>query len=78
MVELATGAKVADRQAWWAMCQYKVRYGGWSPGRAAHFYKDKFGVWPRSLNDNMVSPPDVAFEKFAKAKLIQFLRSKGR
>ncbi len=74
MFELANGAKVIDKQAWWAMCRHKVRYGGWSSGRAAHFYKDKFGVWPRSLNDNMVVAPDIAFEKFARAKLIKFLR----
>jgi len=29
-------------------------------------------------DDNMVAAPDIAFEKFAKAKLIQFLRSKVR
>jgi len=74
MVALATGGTGESKQAWWSMCQYKVRHGGWSSGRAAHFYKDKFGAWPRSLNDNMVVEPDIAFEKFAKAKLIKFLR----
>lgn len=74
MVALASGGTSDNKQAWWSMCQYKIRNGGWSPGRAAHFYREKFGVWPRALNDTLAIPPDVAFEKFAKAKLIKFLR----
>lgn len=67
-----------QKQNWWSMCQYKVRYAGWSPGRAAHTFKDRFGAWPRGLVDNEVMMPDLAFEKFAKAKLIRYLRGKDR
>jgi superfamily II DNA or RNA helicase len=45
MVELTQGVSRGDKQDWWSMCVYKMRYSGWSSGRAAHTYKNKFGVW---------------------------------
>jgi superfamily II DNA or RNA helicase len=69
-------ANFVDKQTFWAMCQHKVKYAGWSSGRAAHTYREKFGVWPRGLSDYQVEPPDYAFEKFVKAKLIRYLKSK--
>lgn len=65
-----------DKQDWWAMCQYKIATSGWSTGRAAHTYKDRFGVWPRGLDDKKVKAPSVEFEKFVKAKLIRYLKGK--
>lgn len=67
-----------EKQNWWSMCQYKIRYAGWSSGRAAHTYRDRFGVWPRGLIDNEVMMPDAEFERFVKAKLIRFLKGAGR
>ncbi len=77
MEELTSGASRETKQDWWAMCQYMVRYHGWSPGRAAHTYRDKYGVWPRGLNDHMVVGPSTEFQKFVKAKLIRYLKGKG-
>lgn len=65
-----------DKQNWWAMCQYKVAVSGWSKGRAAHTYKERFGVFPRGLDDKQVKTPTVEFEKFVKAKLIRYLKGK--
>lgn len=65
-----------DKQDWWSMCQYKVKYGGWSAGRAAHTYKDRFGVWPRGVSDKEIKAPTLEFEKFIKAKLIRYLKGK--
>ena len=78
MEELSAKGTSANKQAWWSMCQYKVRYAGWSPGRAAHTYRDKFGVWPRGLIDDVPIAPDYEFEKFVRAKLIRFLKGKGK
>jgi DNA repair protein RadD len=75
--ELAARAKKDDKQAFWAMCQYKVQIEGWNPGRAAHLYKDKFGVWPRGLVDKPAMP-DATFEKFVKSRLIAYLKGKKR
>jgi len=77
MHELAGSMSMDDKQKFWSMCQHKVFYGGWSSGRAAHTYKDKFGVWPRSLKD-VATMPDVGFEKFVKSRLIAYLKGKNR
>jgi len=74
MEELTQQSREA-KQAFWSMCQYKVQHHGWQPGRAAHTYKDKFGVWPKGLLDT-AAPPDWTFEKFVKAKLIRYLKGK--
>lgn len=73
---MSGGHSRESKQDWWAMCQYKIRYGGWNPGRAAHTYKDKFGVWPRGLDDSQVKTPSVEFEKAVKAALIRYLKRK--
>ena len=73
MQELSS-ATVADKQKWWAMCRYKVAVDGWSQGRAAHTYKDKFGVWPKGLDDNQFLHPDDNFEAFTTAQLKKYLR----
>ena len=76
MHELKSGLKSTDdKQAWWSMCQYKVRSEGWSSGRAAHTYKEKFGVWPRGLDDS-VKFPSPQFDKAVRASLIKYLRGK--
>jgi hypothetical protein len=66
-----------EKQAFWSMCQHKVKYDGWSPGRAAHTYKDKFGVWPKGLLEAPLFP-DAKFEKFVRAKLIRFIKGQRR
>lgn len=72
MEELQTMSR-ENKQKWWSMLQWYVHNQGWSPGRAAHTYKDKFGVWPRNLSDVPVMPDnDVA--KFVDAKIRAYIR----
>jgi superfamily II DNA or RNA helicase len=75
MEELAPSASRDIKQDWWGMCQYMVKYKGWSTGRAAHTYKEKFGIWPKGLDDKAVTP-SKEFDKAVKAALIRFLKSK--
>jgi superfamily II DNA or RNA helicase len=75
MEELAPSASRDIKQDWWGMCQYMVKYKGWSTGRAAHTYKEKFGIWPRGLDDKAVTP-SKEFDKAVKAALIRYLKSK--
>lgn len=75
MKELSGAESRASKQEWWSMCQWKILNSGWSPGRAAHTYKDKYGVFPRGLND-VPAAPSLEFEKFVKAKLIRYLKGK--
>ncbi len=60
------------------MRKHKGFNGGWSNGRAAHTFRDKFGVWPRNLDERRTKPPTAEFEKFVKHRLIAFLKGKQR
>jgi superfamily II DNA or RNA helicase len=77
MEELSTGERYTreEKQSWYSMTQYMVKNHGWSTGRAAHTYKEKFGVWPRGLEDTQAYP-SVAFNKAVKAALIRYLKGK--
>ena len=77
MEELAVGTR-DDKQIFWSMCCYKVMIEGWSPGRAAHTYREKYNVWPRKLDDEKILCPDEAFEKFCQKLLNAFLRKVKR
>jgi superfamily II DNA or RNA helicase len=75
MQELVKGVGLGDKQDWWSMCQYKVKYSGWSAGRAAHTYKEKFGVWPRGLAD-VPKAPNIVFDRAVKAALKRYIEGK--
>jgi superfamily II DNA or RNA helicase len=77
MEELKAAASRESKQDWYSMCQYMVKYHGWSPGRAAHTYKDKFGVWPKGLAETSKAP-SIEFDKAVKAALIRYLKGKGK
>lgn len=65
-----------QKQDWWSQLQWYVRYQNWSPGRAAHTYREKFGVWPRGLSDTPKTPTkDV--EKFIRTRLRAYLAKRG-
>lgn len=66
-----------DKQSWWNMIQYNIMYRGWSRGRGAHVYREKFGAWPRNLIDGLPAPPTKEFEKHVKAGLIRYLKGKA-
>ena len=75
MEELKAAASRESKQDWYSMCQYMVKYHGWSTGRAAHTYKDKFGVWPKGLAETPKAP-SIEFDKAVKAALIRYLKGK--
>ena len=72
------GQSHESKQEFWSMMQYYVTYEGWSKGRAANTYRDKFGVWPRGLNDNQVTLPSPEVKKFIRSKLYAFLKRIGK
>jgi superfamily II DNA or RNA helicase len=77
MEELKAAASRESKQDWYSMCQYMVKNHGWSTGRAAHTYKDKFGVWPKGLAE-APKAPSIEFNKAVKAALIRYLKGKGK
>jgi superfamily II DNA or RNA helicase len=75
MEELKAAASRESKQDWYSMCQYMVKYHGWSPGRAAHTFREKFGTWPKGLAETPQTP-SVEFNKAVKAALIKYLKGK--
>jgi len=74
MEELGSIASKDDKQKWWNQCQWKVKFSGWNPGRAAHTYKEKYGVWPRGLSDATPEPPTLMFENHVRSGLIRYFK----
>jgi superfamily II DNA or RNA helicase len=75
--ELKTANKLDNKQDYWSMCQFKIKYHGWNEKRALAAYKTKFGVWPKALHKEPMTPSDQ-FERDAKASLIRYLKGKGK
>jgi superfamily II DNA or RNA helicase len=78
MQELSRGTQsMPDKQDWWSQLNWYVQHAGWSPGRAAHTYKDKFGVWPRGLIQSTATPtPEVI--KFIDSRVKAYIRQMKR
>ena len=64
-----------NKQDWWSQLWYKVEFEGWREGRAAHTFKEKFGVWPRGLQ-NVSKRPSLEVERFIQKRLRAFLYKK--
>jgi DNA repair protein RadD len=75
MVELTGNVSRDSKQEFWSQMVWYMRTQGWSKGRAANTYKDKFGVWPRGLRDDTPALPSDDTRKFIDKKLKAFLRS---
>ena len=67
-----------SKQQFWNQMVWLQRYQGWSKGRAAHTYRDKFGVWPRGLIEDRPEPVSLETKAFIDKKMRQFLKSIGR
>lgn len=75
MEELSGTMGGTSKQEFWYMMQYYKRYNGWSDGRMAHTYRDKFGVWPRGLDASRAIEPNQEVKKFVDKKLRSYISS---
>lgn len=78
LVEVGKPKAAVDRetkQRWWSMLLHVARSRGHKEGWAAHKYREKFGVWPRNMN-NIAREPDGECLRFVKHSMIRF--AKGR
>jgi DNA repair protein RadD len=64
---------LGEKQAFWSMTKHLQMERGWSDGRAAHFYRERFGVWPRGLMD-APRAPDRAFWGYEKSRRIAYAK----
>jgi superfamily II DNA or RNA helicase len=78
MIELTGTALREGKQQFWNEMVWYIRVQGWSKGRAAHTYKDKFGVWPRGLRDDTPCMPSDNTRRFVDKKLRQFIKTTRR
>lgn len=63
---------VGDPQKWWSQLQWYVKHKNWSPGRAAHTFRERFGTWPKGLMDT-VELPTQEVDRFIKKRLREYI-----
>ena len=54
--EISSGVSMENKQTFWSELQFQKKYRGWSDKRCLATYRERFGVWPRGLNDTVVTP----------------------
>lgn len=70
-------ASRAARQRWYSEVLWICRERGYKPGWAANQYREKFGVWPRGLDDVPSQPgPEVA--SWVKSRLIRYAKGRAK
>lgn len=67
----------AEKQAWWSGIKAVQRERGRSDGWAAHTYRDRFGVWPRGLDDRPC-PASQEVRNFIRHKDIRFAKGMAK
>jgi hypothetical protein len=75
-IEKTRTYSMAEKSEWYSSLLRYARLKGYSEGWAAHKYREKFTVWPRSLNVNPNRPMLPEVEKWLVHKQIKW--SKGR
>ena len=77
LVELVAGKKVAkdDKQMFYSEMLFIAKQRNYNPNWASHVYRDKFGVWPRNLQENAI-PPSINTMKWITHRQIKFARRK--
>lgn len=75
--ELITTGKAVreDKQAFYSELIYIAEQKNYSPGWAKHKFKDKFGVWPRGL-DEIPTLPSIKTVRWVKSRNIAYIKKK--
>jgi DNA repair protein RadD len=79
MVELGTKAKAPkeEKQSWYSQLLTLAKSRGYSEGWVAHKMKERFGVWPRGLEDRAEPvTPDVA--RWEQSRRIAWAKSRDK
>lgn len=58
-------ASKMEKQRFWSMLLWRIQKKGYQRGWASHKYKEKFGVWPKGMDDTRL-PPDYEFDNYIK------------
>jgi len=69
----------ADKQKWFSMLKYYGDSKGYSPGWAAHKFREKMGVWPRGkVKDVPTTKPDNEVQGWITHGIIKYINSKKK
>jgi hypothetical protein len=78
MHELFTGqAKRDDKQNFYSELLHYARQRNYNPYWAGHKYKEKFGVWPRGL-DEATRPTSLATANWIKSRNIAWAKARSK
>ncbi len=75
MEELKGAPTKAVKQSWYSQLRTIASDRGYSDGWVAHKYREKFGVWPRNLNDTN-APVTIEVAKWEQSRRIAWAKSK--
>lgn len=68
----------SEKREFYGMLEYRRRMRGYSPGWAAHKFKEKFGVWPNHYKDQGPIEPDQSFLNWEKYQIIKWVKAKEK
>lgn len=66
----------AEKQSFYSMALWMAGQRGYRRGWAANKYREKFGVWPRGLDD-VPTPADQSFLNYEKSRRIAWAKAKA-
>ena len=82
LVEIGKATKkkptMEEKRAWFAMFEYHRRHKGYNRGWSAHKMKERFGTWPRGMDNITPAPPTVEFNNYMKYLMIKYMKSKQK
>ena len=69
-------ATMADKRRFFGQLKSMQRQKNYKDGWSANQYRERFGVWPRSMDSVMPIQPDDAFIRWMRHKQIKFAKSR--
>lgn len=76
--ELVANQNKFEKRDFYAELLYFANMRGYNPNWAAHKYREKFGVWPRGLDQSFMIPTSVKTQSWIKSRNIAFAKARGR
>jgi DNA repair protein RadD len=71
-----SNSNYADKQMFYSELMWIARDKNYSPGWVAHKYREKFGVWPKNMSDN-VAPPTIQTMNWIKSRAIAWAKKRA-
>lgn len=67
---------MADKQNWYSGLLHIQRERGYKLGWVANQYKDRFGVWPRGMNESAVQSLQV--DSYVRSRMIRYAKGRAK